>query len=97
MSKPTPRIIHIIHGGPSIFRTTIAEQKQYARARLIMQFALGKKCQNMTFTHKDLKHACYLHDDVLVVSLTIVSCLVKRILVDIGCLIGFIPFNSKKK
>lgn len=40
------------------------------------------KITKITFTYENLKHIHYSHDDTLVISQTIINCLVKGILVD---------------
>ncbi|XP_013654241.2 uncharacterized protein LOC106359022 [Brassica napus] len=83
------RVIHVISGGYEVSGVSHAAAKKSTRnAKHGLETAQPKRLllgtDEISFTAKEQEKMLAPHHDALVVSLTIVNCLVKRILVDNG-------------
>ena len=83
------RVIHVISGGSEISGTShAAAKKSIWNAKHDLEAAKPKRLllgtDEITFTAKEQEKVLTPHHDALVISLTVASCLVKKILVDNG-------------
>ncbi|KAF2604484.1 hypothetical protein F2Q70_00025207 [Brassica cretica] len=86
---PQDRVIHVISGGSEISSISHAAAKKSTwNAKHDLEAAKPKRLllgtDEITFTAKEQEKVLTPHHDALVISLTVASCLVKRILVDNG-------------